>query len=220
MSNDFPKTNLNQVRRKPERGHYDKETTYQIIDAALIGHVGLIQEGQPVIISTIIARDEDQILLHGASSSRLLRYAASGKPLCISVTHLDGLVLARSVFHHSMNYRSVVVFGSGQLIDEPEAKMLAMKCFTEKLIPGRWGDARQPTENEIKATAIVSVDLSSGSAKIRVGPPGDDEEDYALPIWAGVLPIRTIFGELEADPKLGEGIEVPEYLRVYAESKR
>ena len=220
MSDHFPKTDLNQVRRVPKRGSYDKETVYDIIDTSLTCHVGLIQDGQPIVIPTILARDEDQLLLHGASTSRLMRYAASGEPLCITVTHVDGLVLARSVFHHSMNYRSVVVFGSGELIDEPTAKMNAMYRFTEKLIPGRWDDARQPNEVELKATSIVSVSLDSGSSKVRVGAPVDDEEDYALPVWAGVLPMRTVFGELDADEALPANIPVPAYLQDYADSKQ
>ena len=149
-----------------------------------------------------------------------MNHSGAGHDLCVTITHLDGLVLARSVFHHSMNYRSAVLFGQGALIEDPAEKMEALKIFTEKLIPGRWDDARQPTPNEAKATHIVSIPIDVASAKVRVGPPGDDEEDYALDVWAGVLPMRTVFGELEADPRLTDGIPVPDYIQQYAASKR
>ena len=217
---DFPITDDNRVRRLPKRGAYDKETVYGIVDDSLICHVGLIENERPVVIPTIHARDGDSILLHGASTSRLLNHVAAGHDICITVTHVDGLVLARSVFHHSMNYRSAVLFGKGRLIDEPEEKMKALEIFTEKLIPGRWDDARQPTPNESKATKIVAVDVDMASAKVRVGPPGDDEEDYALDVWAGVLPMRTVFGRLEVDPLMKDGVPVPEYITNYQATKR
>ena len=215
----FPKTNLNKVRRVPQRGHYDKETIYAIVDNALICHVGLVENGRPFVIPTIHARQDDNILLHGATTSRMLKHIASGNDICITVTHLDGLVLARSVFHHSMNYRSAVLFGKGHLIEDPNAKMEALKVFTEKLIPGRWDDARIPNANEAKATHIVSIPIESASAKIRTGGPGDDDEDYALDIWAGVLPMHTTFGELTADDRLKAGVAVPDYLVDYAKGK-
>jgi len=218
---EFSKTDLNRVRRIPNRGAYDHETIYAIVDDALTCHVGFVNEdGQPIIIPTIHARQGDNILLHGASTSRMLNHVGAGHNICVTVTHMDGLVLARSVFHHSMNYRSAVLFGKGYLITDPDEKMEALKIFTEKLIPGRWDDARQPTPNESKATHIVSVPIDSASAKVRVGPPGDDDEDYLLDVWAGVLPMRTVFGELEADPRLTEGISVPDYIEAYAASKK
>ena len=217
--NDFPKTDLNKVKRLPKRGHYDKETIYSVVDDALICHVGMIIDGRPVVIPTIHARQGDNILLHGASTSRMLNHVATGADMCVTITHLDGLVLARSVFHHSMNYRSAVLFGKGRLIEDPDEKMEALQIFTEKLIPGRWDDARQPTPNESKATHIVTIPIDSASAKIRVGPPGDDDEDYALDIWAGVLPMRTVFGELEVDPVLKDGVDIPDYLNDYAQTK-
>lgn len=216
---DFPITDENRVRRLPKRGAYDKETVYAIVDDALICHVGMIENDRPVVIPTIHARDGDNILLHGASTSRMLNHVGAGHDICITVTHLDGLVLARSVFHHSMNYRSAVLFGKGSLIEDPDEKMKALEIFTEKLIPGRWDDARQPTANESKATHIVSVEIDMASAKVRVGPPGDDDEDYALDVWAGVLPMRTVFGALDVDPLLKEDIGVPEYLTAYQASK-
>ena len=211
---DFTKTDKNRVRRMPNRGAYDKATIYPIVDGALLCHVGLVRDGEPVVIPTLHARQGDTILLHGASTSHLMQYAAAGHPLCLTMTLVDGLVLARSVFHHSVNYRSAVLFGRGQRVAEAE-KMEALAYFTEKLIPGRWADARQPTPTEMKATTIVAVTIESASAKIRTGPPKDDEEDYALPIWAGVLPIHQQTGVLEADPLLTEGIGVPDYLLRY-----
>lgn len=212
----FEKTNRNQVRRVPKRGAYDKQTIYPILDAALICHVGLASQNQPFVIPTIHARHEDNLLLHGATTSRLIQHIQAGHEICVTVTHLDGLVLARSVFHHSMNYRSAVVFGRGHLITGDEAKMAALERFTEKLVPGRWADARQPTPTELKATSIVAIPIESGSAKVRVGPPGDDAADLNLPVWAGVLPIHTQFGNLQPAQALPQGVDVPAYLHEYA----
>ncbi|MBX3011630.1 MAG: pyridoxamine 5'-phosphate oxidase family protein [Caldilineaceae bacterium] len=215
---EFPRTDQNRIRRMPSRGAYDKATIYPIIDEALLCHVGLLRNGEPVVIPTLHARRGDEILLHGATTSQLIQYAAAGHPLCLTMTLIDGLVLARSVFHHSVNYRSAVLFGRGQRLPEAE-KGEALTHFTEKLLPGRWDDARQPTPSEMKATAIVAVQIDSASAKVRTGPPNDDEEDYALPIWAGVLPIHQQFGALEADPKLTAGIPVPGYLQPYSQGE-
>ena len=212
---EFPQTAQNRVRRMPTRGAYDKATIYPIVDEALICHVGLIEAEQPVVIPTLHARDGDQILLHGATTSRLLRYAATGAPLCITVTLVDGLVLARSIFHHSINYRSAVLFGRGVLIEGEAAKMAALERFTEKLIPGRWDDARMPNAVELKATAVVAVTIESASAKIRTGPPKDDEEDYALAVWAGVLPLHQSVGEPLPDPAARTEIRVPDYIVNY-----
>jgi nitroimidazol reductase NimA-like FMN-containing flavoprotein (pyridoxamine 5'-phosphate oxidase superfamily) len=209
---EFAKTAQNRVRRMPDRGAYDKATIYPIVDEALICHVGLLEEEQPIVIPTLHARDGDQILLHGATTSRLLRYAATGAPLCITVTLVDGLVLARSIFHHSVNYRSAVLFGRGTLIEGDAAKLAALERFTEKLIPGRWHDARQPNAVELKATAVVAVTIESASAKIRTGPPKDDEEDYALDVWAGVVPLHQSVGAVQPDPRLRPEIAVPAYL--------
>ncbi len=209
---EFAKTAQNRVRRMPDRGAYDKATLYPIVDEALICHVGLLEEEQPIVIPTLHARDGDQILLHGATTSRLLRYAATGAPLCITVTLVDGLVLARSIFHHSVNYRSAVLFGRGTLIEGDAAKLAALERFTEKLIPGRWHDARQPNTVELKATAVVAVTIESASAKIRTGPPKDDEEDYALDVWAGVVPLHQSVGAVQPDPRLRPEIAVPAYL--------
>ena len=203
-------TEKNRVVRVPERGHYDRETIYQIVDEALICHVGLVQDSEPVVIPTLHARKDNEILLHGATKSRLMRYAQSGQTMCIALTLVDGLVLARSVFHHSVNYRSVVLFGRGQPVPDEE-KMSYLEFFTERLLPGRWTDARQPNEAELKATAIVSMPIELASAKIRVGPPGDDEADMVLPVWAGVLPVKQQLLPPESDPALDAAIEVPPY---------
>ena len=203
------------MRRRPERGAYDKATIYPIVDEALICHVGLVEAGQPVVIPTLHARIDDQILLHGATTSRLLKHAASGAPLCVTVTHVDGLVLARSVFHHSANYRSAVLFGQGTLVEDEDEKMAALAAFTEKLIPGRWDDARIPNAVELKATAVVAMEIESASAKIRTGPPKDDEEDHELDVWAGVLPFAQQILEPQADPLLRAGLDVPDYVTDY-----
>lgn len=209
----FEKTRLNTVKRMPDRGQYDKEIIYPIIDAALICHVGFVQDGQPFVIPTIHARRDDSLLLHGAKASRLLKHIASGEPVCVTITHIDGLVMARSVFHHSMNYRSATVFGRGQLIENEADKLAALAVITDHLMPGRWADARQPTALELNATTVVEILIESASAKIRSGPPSDDEEDYALPVWAGLLPIRPQWLAPEHDTRLRDGIELPSYLQ-------
>ena len=209
---EYKKTEVNRVRRVPKRGVYDKETIYSIVDDALICHVGFVQEGRPFVIPTMHARRDDEILLHGATTSRLIRHVQAGNEICLTMTHLDGIVLARSVFHHSLNYRSALLFGRGYLVEGDEAKMAALELFTERLMPGRWADARSPNRKELKATAVVAIPIEMASAKVRSGPPGDDEEDYALPVWAGVLPIDRVVGPPEADGRLAEDIAVPDYV--------
>ncbi len=218
MTTDYEKTPLNTVKRIPTRGAYDKDTIYPIVDASLICHVGFVDHGRAIVIPTIHARDGDDILLHGSSKSRLMQKLFDGAEVSITVTHLDGLVLARSVMNHSMNYRSAVMFGKGVPIVDEEDKMAAMKAFTEKLVPGRWDDARVPSFNENKATKIVRVPIETASAKVRTGAPGDYEDDYDLDIWAGVLPMRTVFGEFVEDPRLKEGVELPQYLKDYQQT--
>ena len=213
MTDAFPKTARNKVKRMPERGHYDAATIYPIVDAALICHVGFVLEDQPFVIPTLHARQDDTILLHGAKGSRLLRHIQSGGTVCITITHVDGIVLARSVFHHSINYRSAVLFGKGSVIEDEQAKLQALEAFTERLIPGRWQDARTPNAVEVKQTTVIAVQIESASAKLRTGPPGDEAEDYDLPVWAGVLPLRQIAGAPLADPQLRPGVELPDYIR-------
>jgi len=201
------------VKRIPSRGFYDKETINQIIDEALYCHVSFVHNDQPYIIPTIHARVGDRIVLHGAKGSRMLKHIAEGNKVSVAITLMDGLVLARSVFHHSMNYRSVVIFGKGKLIENEVEKLEALKTITEHLIPGRWDDARKPNEKELNATTVVSIDIDEASAKIRTGPPIDDEEDYKLPVWAGLIPISLKFDSPENDPKLNKDIGLPNYIR-------
>jgi nitroimidazol reductase NimA-like FMN-containing flavoprotein (pyridoxamine 5'-phosphate oxidase superfamily) len=212
VSQVFPKTPRNQVKRHPERGNYDPSTIYPIIDQALICHVGFVLDNQPYVIPTLHARQEDTILLHGAKGSRLLRHIEAGGGICIAITLVDGIVLARSVFSHSINYRSVVLFGKGGLIEEEAARLQALEAFTERLIPGRWQDARPPSPAELKQTSIVAVAIESASAKIRTGPPKDHEDDLNLPVWAGVLPLFQVRGAPVADPRLTQEIEIPTYI--------
>ena len=211
----FPITERNQVKRVPKRGHYDRETVYRILDEGLICHVGFVQDGQPVVIPTLYARRGDTLILHGARTSRMLQYIQTGQPVSVVVTLVDGLVVARSVFHHSMNYRSVVVFGRGRLIEPDEEKLQALEVLTEHILRGRWRDARKPNRQEMDATSLVEVAIESASAKVRTGPPVDDEEDYQLPIWAGVIPLQQQPHSPIADPRLGSGIPVPGYVTRY-----
>lgn len=212
----FAKTAQNKVRRMPERGHYDRETIYPIIDEALICHVGFVADDQPFVIPTIHARHEDTIYLHGAKASRLLKQVQAGNPICITITLLDGIVFARSVFHSSMNYRSVVLFGKGQVLETDDEKLAALEVLTEHIARGRWMDARQPSQKELDSTTVVAVPIESASAKIRTGPPGDEDEDYALPVWAGVLPLPSQpLAQLD-DPQLRAGITAPDYITRYS----
>ena len=216
MPQPFPKTPRNQLRRHPERGRYDPAEIYPIVDAALVCHVGFVLNEQPYVIPTLHTRQGDTILLHGAKASRLLRHIEAGGAVCITVTLVDGIVLARSVFHHSINYRSAVLFGRGVPIAGDEARLQALEAFTERLLPGRWQDARPPSAVELKQTGIVAVAIESASAKVRSGPPRDDEDDLDLPVWAGVLPLRQVAGTPIADPGLADGIALPGYIAEYA----
>jgi nitroimidazol reductase NimA-like FMN-containing flavoprotein (pyridoxamine 5'-phosphate oxidase superfamily) len=213
----FPPTDRTRLRRLPERALYDQETVYAILDAALICHVAFVQEGQPFVIPTLHARDGDRLLLHGASSSRLMRHLQAGHEACIAVTIVDGIVLARSVFEHSINYRSAVLFAAGQPISEEAEKRHALQLFTEKLLPGRWQDARQPTANELKATGVVAFPIESATAKVRTGPPEDLAEDLHLPVWAGVLPLYLTYGQPQPTPDLPADLPFPDYLQELVE---
>lgn len=210
--NEFEKTPHTRIRRMPERGHYDRETIYAIVDEALICHVGFVEAGRPFVIPTIHARMGDSIVLHGAKASRLLKHAQAGNDFCVTVTLLDGLVMARSVFHHSMNYRSAVLFGKGRLIENEDERWEAMRVLTEHIMPQRWDDARRPNATEMSATTLVAIDIEDASAKMRSGPPGDDEEDYAMDVWAGVLPITAHFGQPIDDPKRTHDVALPDYI--------
>jgi nitroimidazol reductase NimA-like FMN-containing flavoprotein (pyridoxamine 5'-phosphate oxidase superfamily) len=199
------------VRRVPQRGQYDRETVEAILDETLISHVGFVHDGHPVVIPTLHARLGDRLLLHGSAASRMLRTLEHGVPVCATATLVDGLVLARSAFHHSINYRSVVVFGEARLID-PQQRLEALELFAEKLVPGRWPEVRPPTRQELKGTKVLELPLTEASAKVRTGPPIDDDEDYELPVWAGVLPLRTVIDPPQPDPRLDPGIETPDHV--------
>ena len=199
-------TDRTRVRREPQRGRYDRQTIDAILDEALVCHLGFVHEGQPYVIPTLFARVGDEVFVHGSSASRMLRTLAGGVDACLTVTLLDGLVLARSAFNHSVNYRSVVVLGRAEPLEDKEP---ALRAFTDKLLPGRWADVRPPTATELKATSILRLPLDEASAKLRAGPPKDDEEDYGWPVWAGVIPLEMAWGEPVADPRLGPGFAPP-----------
>ena len=187
------------VKREPQRGVYDRETIDAILDEALVCHLGFAVDGQPYVIPTLHARVGDLLYVHGSAASRMLRHAASDARICVTVTLLDGLVLARSVFNHSIDYRSVVVLGTPTLVEAVDEKREALRAFTEHVAPGRWEEARQPTEQELKATWILSIPLDEASAKVRTGPPEDEPEDLDLPVWAGVVPIHLAAEPSEYD---------------------
>ena len=210
-----PFTNRTRVRRLSERGAYDRPAIDAILDEALVCHVGFVCEGQPYVIPTIHVRHEDRIIIHGSPASRMLRALVGGAPACITVTLLDGLVLARSAFHHSMNYRSVVILGRAREVTDPDEKRTAFRALVEHVIPGRWGDAREPSPSETAGTTVLAFGLDECSAKVRTGPPVDDEEDYGMPIWAGVLPLVLSPRPPVDDPRLSPGIVTPDYVAVY-----
>jgi len=215
MPDTFPVTDRTRLVREANRAIYDRETIYRILDEGFVCHVGFASEGQPYVIPTMYARVGDALYFHGSAASRMLRALSAGLPVCITVTLTDGLVLARSVFNHSMNYRSVVALGQAQWIDDPVEKLRALRAFTEKLIPGRWSDARQPNERELKATSILKLPLTEVSAKVRSGPVEDDPEDYALPVWAGVIPLRLLADPPLRDERCDPAIPAPAYASPY-----
>jgi len=207
----FPQTARTALKRLPKRGVYDRKLINQILDEGFICHVGFAVDGQPFVIPTGYARAEDRLFIHGSQASRMLRTLSSGIEVCVTVTLIDGLVLARSAFHHSMNYRSVVVFGRATLVDDGEEKLAALRALSEHMIPGRWDEVRRPNEQELKSTTVLSLPLEEASAKVRTGSPLDDEEDYELPVWAGVIPMRLIADEPINDPRLPAATEPPIY---------
>jgi nitroimidazol reductase NimA-like FMN-containing flavoprotein (pyridoxamine 5'-phosphate oxidase superfamily) len=211
-------TERTKLKRLPKRGHFDRETVYGILDEGFICHVGFAPQGQPFVIPTGYARVDDMLYVHGSQASRMLRTLSGGIDACVTVTIVDGLVLARSAFHHSMNYRSVVIFGRARIVEDREEKMAALVALSEHIVRGRWADVREPNEEEFIKTTVLELPLVEASAKIRTGPPLDDEEDYALPIWAGVIPLSLQAGEPINDPRLPDGIEVPEYALNYRRS--
>lgn len=214
--NSFTPTERTQVRREAHRGVYDREAIYRTLDEAFLCHVGFVVEGQPYVIPTSFGRAGNILYIHGSVASRMLRSLSDGVPVCVTVTLVDGLVLARSIFNHSMNYRSVVILGKATAVEDPAEKLKALWSLSEHILPGRWDDARQPNEREMKATSVLALPLEEVSAKVRTGPPEDDEEDYRLPIWAGVIPLGMTADAPVADARANPEIRPPEYASHYS----
>jgi nitroimidazol reductase NimA-like FMN-containing flavoprotein (pyridoxamine 5'-phosphate oxidase superfamily) len=212
----FTPTERTQVKRLPKRGVYDRETVFKILDEAFVCHVGFVVDGQPYVIPTNFGRVGDTLYLHGSAASRMLRTLSEGIPVCVTVSIIDGLVLARSAFHHSVNYRSVVVLGTARLVEDPTEKMEALRLFTEHIMKGRWDQIRWPSEQEMKGTTVLALAMEEVSAKVRTGGPVDDEQDYELPVWAGVLPLSVTTAAPIADARLKAGIAVPENVAKYS----
>lgn len=215
MAQEFNPTTRTTLKRSPKRGVYERGVIYSILDEAFICHVGFVMDGQPFVIPTAYARVDDCLLIHGSSVSRMLRALNKSIEICVTVTLLDGLVLARSAFHHSMNYRSVVIFGAASVVQDEGEKQDALLAFTEHIIKGRWADVRPPTSHELKATMVLSLPLDEASAKIRAGDAVDDEADYELNVWAGVLPLSMEAGLPVPDSRLASGIQPPAYVLKY-----
>ena len=203
------------VVREADRAVYDREAVYRILDKGFLCHAGFVVDGQPFVIPTSYGRKDASLYIHGSAASRMLRQLKDGVPVCITVTLLEGLVLARSIFNHSMNYRSVVVLGKATLVDDPEEKLAALRILSEHILPGRWADSRQPNERELKATSVLRVPIEEFSAKVRQGPAIDDEEDYSFPTWAGVVPLEMVAGTPIDDARLLPGKAAPAYAKNY-----
>jgi nitroimidazol reductase NimA-like FMN-containing flavoprotein (pyridoxamine 5'-phosphate oxidase superfamily) len=208
-------TKRTELRRVPDRGSHDRETINRILDAGFLASVGFCVDGQPFVISTLYGRDGEILYLHGSAASRMLRELESGVPTCVTVTLVDGLVLSRSAFDHSMNYRSVVAFGRARKIADPEQKVKSLRVISEHLIAGRWAEVREPSEKELNATTVLAFSIDEASSKVRNGPPLDDESDYGMPVWAGVLPLEMKSRPPIPDDKLVEGVTVPDYVQRY-----
>lgn len=213
MSDEYERSERNTVKRLAARGKYDRETVHAILDEGFVCHVGFVSGGQPFVIPTLYARVGETIYIHGSSVSRMLGDLSEGIDVCVTVTLADGLVLARSAFHHSMNYRSVAVFGKGRLVSDEQEKYDALEAISENVLAGRWNDAREPTTNEMNVTSVIAIGIEDASAKIREGGPKDDKRDMDLPIWAGVVPFRTAYGEPVPDEGILEDIDLPDYLK-------
>jgi nitroimidazol reductase NimA-like FMN-containing flavoprotein (pyridoxamine 5'-phosphate oxidase superfamily) len=219
MSESQMPTARTRVVREADRAVYDRETVYRILDEGFLCHAGFVVDGQPFVIPTSYGRKDASLYIHGSAASRMLRQIKEGVPVCITVTLLEGLVLARSIFNHSMNYRSVVILGKATLVDDPEEKLAALRILSEHILPGRWDDARQPNERELKATSVLRVPIEEFSAKVRQGPAIDDEEDYSFPTWAGVVPLEMVPGKPIDDARLDAKIGVPSYLKPYSRQR-
>jgi nitroimidazol reductase NimA-like FMN-containing flavoprotein (pyridoxamine 5'-phosphate oxidase superfamily) len=213
-------TSRTRVIREADRGVYDREAVYRILDEGFLCHAGFVVDGQPFVIPTSYGRKDANLYIHGSAASRMLRQLKDGVPVCVTVTLLDGLVLARSIFNHSMNYRSVVILGKATLVDDPHEKLAALRTLSEHILPGRWDDSRQPNERELKATSVLRVPIEEFSAKVRQGPAIDDEDDYSFPTWAGVVPLQLVAGAPIDDARLQPGTKIPEYARHYGRQSR
>jgi len=219
VSEPYTPTARTRVTREPHRGIYDRAIAYQILDEGFICHVGFVIDNQPFVIPTGYGRAGDNLYIHGSAASRMLRNLDQGVPVCVTVTLLDGLVLARSIFNQSMNYRSVVVLGTAVAIEDPKEKLEALRALSDHILPGRWADVRQPNDKELKATLVMRLPITEFSAKVRQGPPIDDEEDYSFPTWAGVVPLKMQTGAPINDPRLDPACEVPLYAKNYSRNK-
>jgi len=219
MSEKIAQTERTKLKRIPKRGNFERETIYEILDEAFICHVGFCVNNQPFVIPTSFARIDDNLVIHGSAASRMMRNLSGEIDVCVTVTLIDGLVLARSAFHHSINYRSVVVFGKAKIVEDEAKKNEALKAFTEHIVPNRWSEIRPPNKNELKGTTVLSLSLDEASAKIRTGNPVDDEEDYELDVWAGVLPLNLSTGKPINDDRLKNGIAVPSNVSNYSRKK-
>jgi nitroimidazol reductase NimA-like FMN-containing flavoprotein (pyridoxamine 5'-phosphate oxidase superfamily) len=215
MSTPSTPSGRTRVVREAQRAVYDRDAIYRILDEAFICHVGFVVDGQPFVIPTSYGRVGDTLYIHGSAASRMLRSLDQGIPLCVTVTLLDGLVLARSIFNHSMNYRSVVILGTAEVVQDPQEKLAALHALSEHILPGRWAESRQPNEKELKATFALRLPINEFSAKVRQGPPTDDEEDYAFRTWAGVVPLNIVPGTPIADDRCDPNISVPAYVSAY-----
>jgi nitroimidazol reductase NimA-like FMN-containing flavoprotein (pyridoxamine 5'-phosphate oxidase superfamily) len=214
MSESYTPTARTRVVREPQRAVYDRAEVYKILDEGFICHLGFSVDGQPYVIPTSYGRSGDVLYIHGSAASRMLRRLSEGIPVCMTVTLLDGLVLARSVFNHSMNYRSVVVLGTASLVEDSDEKLKALYAISEHILPGRWAESRQPNDKELKATSVIRLPIQEFSAKVRTGPPIDDEEDYSFPVWAGVIPLTTVTGQPIPDKQVE--LAIPEYVQEYS----
>lgn len=213
MTNEYEQTKRNKVRQIREKAAYDRETVHAILDSALLASVAFVQDGDPVVVPMLYGRDGETIYLHGARKARIIRLLEDTSTVCMNVTHVDALVLARSAFNSSMNYRSATVFGTPHLIEDPAEKMDALRIITQATMPGRWDELREPHANEVKMTGVIAVEIESASAKISNKMPEDEEDDYAIPVWAGILPLQSSFTELLPDDRVLDGVQSSEAIR-------
>ena len=213
MSNEYELSKQNKVRQLREKAAYDRETVHGILDSALLASVGFVQDGQPVVVPMLYGRDGETVYLHGARKARVIRLLEGTTTACLNVTHVDGLVYARSAFNSSMNYRSATVFGTPRLIEDPDEKLRALRIISESTMPGRWDEVRDSHENEVRMTGVIALEIASASAKVSSGMPDDEDEDYDIPIWAGVLPLVSAFTALQPDDRLLDGVEASDIVR-------